>query len=41
MHYPHLGMTKCTECEVALTVQQIADDDSHCPKCIEWLNGSN
>ena len=41
MQYPHLGMTECTECAVALTSQQIADDDSHCPECIAWLNGEN
>ena len=39
MHYPPLGMTECTECGAALTSQQIADDDSHCPECIAWLNG--
>ena len=41
MQYPHLGMTECTECGISLTQQQIADDDSHCPKCIAWINGEN
>lgn len=41
MHYPPLEMTECTECAVELTTQQIADDDSHCPDCIAWLNGEN
>lgn len=39
MQYPHLGMTECTECGKALTEKQIAEDDSHCPDCIAWLNG--
>ena len=39
MLYSYLGMTECTECGVALDARQIADDDSHCQGCIDWLNG--
>ena len=41
MRYPALHCPTCIECGIDLTDRQIADDDSHCQGCIDWLNGED
>jgi hypothetical protein len=38
-HLPPLHWDFCLNCEGALTDQQIDDDDSYCPTCIDLLVG--